>query len=554
MDRQQEILRYIGTGTRGIEVAPWFNPIITPGQNREVVVLDLFDRAALLARAEIDPDIDNAMIPQIGEVDLVGSACEIAELSHARFGSDVRFDFVISSHNLEHLPDPIRFLRGCEALLTPGGMVSMAVPDKRACFDFFRPHSGTGEMLQAFHERRERPSFAQTFSMGAYHAMIRTSSGVTGAFTIEENPSQIALVGDVVQQYADWLQRAASNDTNYRDTHCWTFTPSSLELILTELLLLGIVNFDIVSVTEPYGCEFILHLRKRADDAPAHSGLAGRREMLLKQTVDELAHTSSYAWMLRAKATLPPRTPFMIYIPRTGGETTNYLLTEMLGKDNVRPHAENTLGFLTGLRSIPPEVQFVSGHFRLPDVVAHMDRAKWFLFTNLRNPVQHLVSHLKCVKALGAPGTDFVYSTHGVIIQEMAARLWQINLNNIDAVHRFIYEEFDEAKQLFDNYQVRYLVDVRDRLITHADAEEAIRALGNFDYVGLTETLSDTLAAIARALGTSANFGVIPYENASPPAEVVDLGDPAIRDFYCNAVQWDAFLYTAAKNALGGTP
>jgi hypothetical protein len=200
-------------------------------------VLDVFDRPTLLSRAEIDPNIDPATIPQISEVDLVGSACEIAELAHARFGTEVRFDFVVSSHNLEHLPDPVRFLRGCEALLPQGGIVSMAVPDKCACFDCFRPHSSTGELLQAFHERRERPSFAQIFSEGACNAALRTSNGVTGAFTIDDDPNQIVLHGDVVQQYSEWLWRSNGNDTQYRDTHCWTFTPSSLELILTELCL-----------------------------------------------------------------------------------------------------------------------------------------------------------------------------------------------------------------------------------------------------------------------------------------------------------------------------
>lgn len=550
LDRWQEILRYIGTGTRGIEVAPWYKPLISRGGDREVVVLDVFDRATLVARAEIDPNIDQAMIPQIGEVDLVGSACEIAELARARFGDEAQFDFVVSSHNLEHLPDPVRFLRGCQALLAPGGMVAMVVPDKRACFDYFRPHSSLAEILQAFHERRTHPSFAQIFSQGAYSATLRTSAGATGAFTIDENPNEIHLGGDVVQQYTHWLQRIASNETAYEDAHCWTFTPSSLELILVELLMLELIDLDVISITEPYGCEFIVHLRKRAEDAPPQGSLANKREMLLKQTVDELAYTSQRAWRMRAQKNEPSQTLFMIHIPKTGGETINNLLTEMLGESHVRQHVESVPDFLTRLQSVPREVRYVSGHFRLPDVLAHMDRSKWFVFTNLRNPVQHLVSYLKWVKALGNPAANALRGERSWAVQEMARRLWEIDLNNIVAVHRFIYEEFDDAKQLFDNSQVRYLIAPRNRLINYADAAEAIKALRRFDYVGLTETLSDTCAAIARALGVQANLDVIPNKNQTPLAEVVNLGDPAIRDFYCNAVQWDAFLYTATKARL----
>lgn len=301
MQREQEIVRHIANGTRGIEVAPWIRPIVPPDGEREVVVLDVFDRQTLRARAEFDPQIDNTMIGQISEVDLVGSACEIAELTQQRFGPEAKFDFVISSHNFEHLPDPVRFLRGCQTLLAPGGIVSMAVPDKRACFDFFRPLSSTGEMLQAFHERRERPTFAQTFAQIAYAARLRQGSSESGAFSVDDNPNQIALRGDAAAAYAQWLGWLDTRDTNYHDTHCWTFTPSSLELILTELTLLELIDFDIVSVTKPAGCEFFVHLRKRPRDAPAHNGLAERREALLQQTVDEIAYSSRYAWQRRAR-------------------------------------------------------------------------------------------------------------------------------------------------------------------------------------------------------------------------------------------------------------
>lgn len=48
------------------------------------------------------------------------------------------------------------FLRECTVLLAPHGTLSPAIPDKRYCFDHFRPHSTTGEALQAWLERRTR--------------------------------------------------------------------------------------------------------------------------------------------------------------------------------------------------------------------------------------------------------------------------------------------------------------------------------------------------------------------------------------------------------------
>lgn len=39
----------------------------------------------------------------------------------------------------EHEPDLIRFMNECDAVMEPDGILTLAVPDKRFCFDRFRP-------------------------------------------------------------------------------------------------------------------------------------------------------------------------------------------------------------------------------------------------------------------------------------------------------------------------------------------------------------------------------------------------------------------------------
>lgn len=48
-------------------------------------------------------------------------------------------DFIIANHFLEHVIDPIKTLKNFYRVLRPGGIVFMAVPDKRFTFDRLRP-------------------------------------------------------------------------------------------------------------------------------------------------------------------------------------------------------------------------------------------------------------------------------------------------------------------------------------------------------------------------------------------------------------------------------
>ena len=254
--------------------------------------------------------------------------------------------------------------------------------------------------------------------------------------------------------------------------------------------------------------------------------------------------------MIDVKREAPHRKIFMVHIPKTAGSTINHLVTKCLGDDHVLTHIENRVGALTALKSPPPNILFASGHHKLPDVIDAIERSQWFVFLNLRNPVEHLISHLKHLKALGNPQDEARRSRHTSEIQQMALRLWEINLNNIDELHRFINEEFVGGVQLFDNCQTRYLISTRNGVIRQNDAEEALSAMETIDFVGFTETLTESLSAIENVLGImishSSNYRI----NQAILSESVNLGDPAILSYYREAVRWDAAVYMAAKRRV----
>src|SRR5438876_856717 len=128
MHRRTEAAKFITREQRGIEIAPYHDGLVPRRLGYQCLILDVFDTERLKQNAANDPYIDDDGRAHIENVDLVGSASEIAALVEAH-GSLGTHDYVVSSHNLEHLPDPISFLKGCEQVLRSGGILSMVVPD-----------------------------------------------------------------------------------------------------------------------------------------------------------------------------------------------------------------------------------------------------------------------------------------------------------------------------------------------------------------------------------------------------------------------------------------
>ena len=59
------------------------------------------------------------------------------------------FDYVIASHVIEHAPDMIGWLRQVAGVLRTGGILSLAVPDKRFTFDEGRELTTLDQLLTA---------------------------------------------------------------------------------------------------------------------------------------------------------------------------------------------------------------------------------------------------------------------------------------------------------------------------------------------------------------------------------------------------------------------
>jgi hypothetical protein len=286
MDRVHELRKHISREQFGIEIGPYHSPIVPPSAGFRSVSLDVFDSDDLRNQAASDPNIPAESIANIGDVDLVGSAVDIATLVEDRYGSR-QFDYILSSHNLEHIPNPIRFLQGCERVLSPGGVISMAVPDRRYCFDFYRPVTDLSEWLEAFHTQRRQPTPSQIFRGEILHSTLHGVGAWMPGDTGTPEPAS-----NLSSAYARWQESLRTGAVKYVDAHCSAFTPASLELMMADLRHLGLTGLQPLEISQPNGCEFYVHLGFAdtvAEDAPAFHR---RRAEIMKRAADELVDWS----------------------------------------------------------------------------------------------------------------------------------------------------------------------------------------------------------------------------------------------------------------------
>lgn len=301
MSSRNHLMADIAKTDKGIEIAPYHSPLAPKSAGYNCLILDVFDTETLMARGADDPNIPRELLRNIEQVDIVGSATEIASLIDVKDHST--FDYIISSHNFEHLANPVKFLQACEKLLKSGGIIKMAVPDCRACFDYYRPATLLPEWLAAYREERQKPSPEQVFAMSAYTSVLNRKDKERTAFSLHEVMGNISIKGNLENAFSAWQD--ASSNADYMDAHCTVMTPASLRLLLEECRQLQLIKLEIVEISATYGCEFYITLRNSESntvDLPSPEVFQKRRTGLARMAARERAEAytvSPLIWRIK---------------------------------------------------------------------------------------------------------------------------------------------------------------------------------------------------------------------------------------------------------------
>ena len=75
----------------------------------------------------------------------------ISEATDLREIADNTYDFVLSSHSLEHTANPIKALTEWIRILKRSGKLVLILPDKRHTFDHYRKYTSFSHLLEDYH-------------------------------------------------------------------------------------------------------------------------------------------------------------------------------------------------------------------------------------------------------------------------------------------------------------------------------------------------------------------------------------------------------------------
>lgn len=121
----------------GIEIGALQRPIELNPAYCSVTYLDHFSASQLRER-----------FPELGDEEITSPdvICDVVA-SGLSCIQDGRLDFVIASHLLEHLPNPLGFLLECHRVLRVAGVLLLIVPDKNYTFDKDRERTPIAHLI-----------------------------------------------------------------------------------------------------------------------------------------------------------------------------------------------------------------------------------------------------------------------------------------------------------------------------------------------------------------------------------------------------------------------
>jgi SAM-dependent methyltransferase len=241
--REARVLDRIDIAGTGLEIGPGARPTLKREDGYKIEYLDHLPREELVKKYTGIFEVD-----KIPEIDHVWNGENYFELTRKKY------DFVIASHVIEHSPDLIGFLKNCSSVIRENGNLSLVVPTKVNCFDYFRSLSSLGQIIDAHREGRTRTTVGVVIDAGV---RARVGADLSWHHFAHRNPPVMFFEN---RDPADVGRRL---EAGYIDVHNWVFVASWFRFLIENLYQLGYTDLREASFHHGTGSEFFIVLSRQ---------------------------------------------------------------------------------------------------------------------------------------------------------------------------------------------------------------------------------------------------------------------------------------------------
>ena len=232
---------------QGLEIGPLSRPLVMKSLHQVKYV----DHCSTEELIEKYPTTDEH-ISGIYDVDLIWNEKTILEIN-----SGAKVDYIVASHVIEHVPNPVGWLAEVREALNENGFLYLVIPDKRFTFDAFRSVTSIQEIREAAQDSRRKPGWRSIIDHFVNVRQIDTWQTWDNYESINEAEPHHNLAD--LKNALDEFEKG-----KYIDIHATVFTPWSFFEFMRIAQDEFQVNFKIVDflTTQDHDLEFYVVLQK----------------------------------------------------------------------------------------------------------------------------------------------------------------------------------------------------------------------------------------------------------------------------------------------------
>jgi predicted SAM-dependent methyltransferase len=236
---------------KGLELGPLSRPIVR-AEEGDIRYIDHASTEELRKKYIVN---DGHNVDDFVEISYVWNGGRLRDV----INDGTIFDYALASHVIEHVPDVVGWLDNILSVLKDGGILGLAIPDKRYTFDRYRKPTSAAIFVDHWMRQPKVHTSQQLFDH--FSQVVKVGNNEIMALFDGKDPVTERHSTD---EFALNIVRHVASTGEYLDCHASVFTPRSLLEALKILIPLGLIEAVVADFydTRYYSQEFVCVLRK----------------------------------------------------------------------------------------------------------------------------------------------------------------------------------------------------------------------------------------------------------------------------------------------------